>query len=498
MIARMTVLPNNLYRAEQVRELDRLTIDQYGIAGSVLMERAGNAAFMLLKQKWPNASQIAVICGTGNNGGDGFVVARLAHQSGLDVICVVVGEKSRLSGDAFKAFQKMNDAGLRGQPYSEGVLDDFDVVVDALLGTGIDREVDGVWRKVITEINSSASPKLSLDIPSGLCANTGSVLGDAVHASQTISFIGLKQGLFSAQGPEYCGEINFDDLQVPVDVFSHVQASSIKFNYNCVSERLIPRSRTAHKGQNGHVVLVGGDHGMGGAVQMAGEASARAGAGLVSIATRESHAANISAARPELMVHGVESVSQLKSLLKKASVVAIGPGLGKTDWATLMFSVVVEAKIPLVIDADALNLLSDNPLKRSDWVLTPHPGEAARLLGLDIKGVQGDRFNTIAQLQDNYGGLCLLKGAGTLILDESGRIRLCDAGNPGMACGGMGDVLTGIIAGFLAQRFEVADAVGLAVAIHAEAADRVASISGERGMMATDLYPHIHRLVNPR
>lgn len=258
---------------------------------------------------------------------------------------------------------------------------------------------------------------------------------------------------------------------------------------------LPPRARASHKGDYGHVLVVGGDHGMVGAVRLAGEAAARTGSGLVSIATRAAHAAVIAAVRPELMCHGVECARDLRVLLQRASVIAIGPGLGQSAWAHDMLAAVLQMRLPRVVDADALNLLAQEPMQCDHWVLTPHPGEAARLLGMTTKQVQADRLQAAQALQQRYGGVCVLKGAGTLVC-TSESVAICEAGNPGMASGGMGDVLTGVIAGLLAQGLSLVDAACAGVYIHAKAGDRAAQ-EGERGLLASDVMPHLRKLVNP-
>jgi len=495
----MSTIPYKLYRAAQVREFDRLAIEEFRIPGATLMARAGTAGFDALRHRWPDAKRICVLCGTGNNGGDGFVVARLAYEAGFEITVFQVGEKNSLKGDALSAAQAMQENGLMPVPFPSQALapslDGFDVVVDALLGTGLDREVQGEWRAAIDAINSTNAAVLALDIPSGLHADSGRVLGTAVRADMTISFIGMKQGMLSGQGLEYCGVILFNDLQVPSGVYQRQIPSAIRLNPDELKQYLKPRGRTAHKGLYGHVLIIGGDHGMVGAVRMAGEAALRSGAGLVSIATRKSHSAMVSVPRPELMAHGVESDADLRALIKKATVIAIGPGLGRSDWAQSMLSAAIEISRPMVVDADALNVLAENPEKRDNWILTPHPGEAARLLENNAADIQSDRFDAARNIQRKYGGVCVLKGAGTLIENGEDPVALCDAGNPGMASGGMGDVLTGVIAGLLAQGLSLTVSARLGVYIHALAGD-CAAVAGERGMIATDLFPHIHRLVN--
>ena len=492
----MKTLPHVLYRPDQVRELDRLAIKEQGIPGETLMGRAGKAAYDAMCSRWPQAKQIAVLCGIGNNGGDGFVLARLAQKAGQVVEVFQVGDGSRLSGDALAAKESALKAGVQVTPFENQPLHGFDVIVDGLLGTGLSGEVRDEWRQAIEAINTTGKAVLALDIPSGLDGATGRVLGVAIRADLTMTFIGLKCGQFMADGPEYCGTLQFDDLGVGEKVYRAVPAAATHLALDRMKQLLPRRQRQGHKGDYGHVLVIGGEHGMAGAVRLAGEAAARIGAGLVSIATRESHAALLSLSRPELMCHGVESEEQLRALMHRATVVAIGPGLGQGKWGRTMLGVVLESHLPLVIDADGLNLLALDPLYHDNWVLTPHPGEAGRMLGCDSREIQKNRFTTVASLKASYGGVIVLKGAGSLVLEERELPALCSAGNPGMASGGMGDLLTGAIAGLIAQGLQNGDAARLGVFLHATAAD-LAATDGERGMLASDLFPHLRRLVNP-
>ncbi len=488
----MQEIPHNLYRADQVRELDRIAIEQFHIPGFELMNRAGYAAFDALRSRWPDACRIAVLCGTGNNGGDGFVLARCAREAGMEVAVYQAGSADRLSADASRAKQLAEQLGVVSEPWHRQKLESFDVVVDALLGTGLNGEVKECWAVAIEAINGSGKPVLALDIPSGLDADTGSPLGVAVRAQVTVTFIGLKRGLFTGDGPGFCGEVLFERLDVPEQVYLTLHPAAVLVTDR---QKFQPRCRNAHKGDFGHVLIVGGDYGMSGAARLAGEAALRVGAGLVSIATRRSHSGVLNLPRPELMCHGVEEADELYPLLERATVVVIGPGLGQRRWGETMLKVVLGSGLPLVVDADALNLLASTPHVRNDWILTPHPGEAARLLQTTSEKVQADRFTCINMLQKQFGGACVLKGAGTLILAQDGRPELCGAGNPGMACGGMGDVLSGVIGSLLAQKFTLPDAAREGVLIHALAADR-AAVAGERGLLPSDLMPHLRKLVN--
>jgi len=307
--------------------------------------------------------------------------------------------------------------------------------------------------------------------------------------------------LLTGAGPRHVGQLVYDDCRVPPDVLMKIQPSCSRLGFDGLGHLLGPRPRDTHKGQCGHVLVIGGEAGMSGAVRLAAEAAARVGAGLVSVATRPAHAASISAACPELMCHPVDSVAALKPLLAKASVIAIGPGLGQSDWSKQMLSVVLEQDRPMVVDADALNLLATEPVSRTQWILTPHPGEAARLLGTDTATVQQDRFAAVAKLQQRYGGSVVLKGPGTLVASSDMPVGLCSEGNPGMASGGMGDVLTGVIAGLLAQRTQAdtmqALAARLGVCVHGRAADIAAHQDGERGLLASDVIAMLRETVNP-
>jgi NAD(P)H-hydrate epimerase len=363
----------------------------------------------------------------------------------------------------------------------------MDAIVDALLGTGLERPVTGEWADAIAQCNASRAPVLALDIPSGLHADTGRVLGSAVRADATISFIGLKQGLFTGQGPDHCGLIRFNALDVPAAIYATEVLAARRIDW--ASERgLLPtRLPSAHKGDFGHVLVVGGAPGMSGAPRLAGEAALRAGAGLVTVATHPDHAGWLNLARPELMVRAAADAEALRDAARRADVIAVGPGLGQGDWGRALFAGALSLGRPLVVDADALNLLAADPVRRDDWVLTPHPGEAARLLGCTAADIEADRFAAVAALQRRYGGIVVLKGAGSLILGPGHRpVGVCSDGNPGMASGGTGDALTGIIASLQGQGLEAEQAAAMGVCLHAAAGDHAAR-EGLRGMLASDL-----------
>jgi len=493
MITRMKQLPNNLYTSEQTRELDRITIEEFEVSGTVLMERAGKVAFDILRQRWADAKHLCIVCGTGNNGGDGFVVARLAYEQGLQVEVLIVGDGAKIKGNALAAKQRLEGCGVKVQIYGNGKLPLADLVVDAIFGTGLKEAASGDAVHAINAINQHGTPVFSLDIPSGLIADTGNVHAEVVKADVTVSFIGLNQGLLTAKGPDCCGELIFDDLQIPSGVANKVPTSVKRLDIPAPLFK--KRDKESHKGFFGHVLVIGGDIGMSGAARLASEAALRTGTGLVSLATRYAHASVINSTRPEIMSYPAEREHEIKPLIAKASAIAGGPGLGQSEWAATLFAASINSEKTLVVDADALNLLAMEPHKRDNWILTPHPGEAARLLDITTEEVQADRFSAVQKIAEKFGGCVVLKGNGSLVYAEDNTF-LCDKGNPGMASGGMGDVLTGIIASLLAQGFSLADAAKVGVHLHASAGDAAAKGAGERGLLASDLMPAIRRLIN--
>jgi len=510
-------LPAAVYTTAQVRAFDRIAIDERGIPGYELMCRAGSAALSVLEARWPDAHKIAVICGAGNNAGDGYVVARLARAAGYAVHLEAVVPPERLRGDARRAWEECRDAGVAAVPFGAGREDAFvpDVVVDALLGTGLDRPVEGAFAAAVEALNASGAPVLALDVPSGLDADTGRIMGVAVRADVTITFVGLKQGLFLGAAPDYRGELEFSDLMLPPDVTAGAPPVLERLRPDLLERTLPRRARSAHKGTNGRVLLVGGGPGMPGAIRLAAEAALRVGAGLVEVATWRDSVVPVMAGRPELMCRAVETVEDLEPRLALADVVVVGPGLGRSEWAKALLERVLASELPLVVDADGLNLLAEAPPRRGNWVLTPHPGEASRLLGRSVGDVQADRLGAVRELVARFDAAVVLKGACTLVgtpresLDgphagESGAagaapvdVAVCDYGNPGMATGGTGDVLAGVLGGLCAQLKDLRLAARAGVLLHALGGDDAAADGGERGMTAGDLLPALRRRANP-
>ena len=529
MVRTRDSLPQAVYTTAQVRELDRIAIDERGMVGYELMCRAGQAAFTVLKERWPDAHKVTVYCGAGNNAGDGYVLARLARAAGLSVRLEAVVPPTRLRGDARLAWEDCRDACVAVEPFDPGGTPEFvpDVIVDALLGTGLDRPVEGDFAEAVAHLNASCAPILALDVPSGLDADTGRPHGDAVHATVTITFVGLKQGLFLGDAPDYRGDLEFSDLMVPPDVAFGMMPVLERLHPNVLRAALPPRPRSSHKGSNGRVLLVGGGPGMSGAIRLAAEAALRVGAGLVYVATHRDSVATVMSGRPELMCWAVEGADDLEPLLELADAVVLGPGLGCSDWSRALWSRVAGAAQPLVVDADGLNLLAEGRVERGNLLLTPHPGEAGRLLQRDAGAVQSDRLGAVRELAERYRAAVVLKGACTLVAvptDSVARavvpresasrtepravtpadsrpedrlaVSVCDYGNPGMATGGTGDVLSGVLGGLLAQLEDLPLAARAGVLLHALAGDEAAS-GGERGMVAGDLMPALRRWANP-
>jgi NAD(P)H-hydrate epimerase len=487
----MAYSSNQLYRAAQIREAEAIAFKPHGVSSLQLMRQAGQAVFDELQRRWPNARKIAVCCGVGNNGGDGYVVARLALQAGMQVTLQAAGDVTLLQYDGLACSREFVAAGGRIDD-ATGDFSDCDVIVDALLGTGLNRQVGDTLARLIAAINAADCPVIAVDVPSGLHADTGCAMGVAVQADVCVTFIGLKCGMFSGQAVDYCGDIVLAPLDFPAELLAGFSPVAHLLPDGMTMPK---RQRSSHKGYHGHLLLIGGNLGFSGAVRLAAEAALRSGAGLVSVATRCEHAGLLNIGRPELMCHGVESPEQLQALISKASVVVIGPGLGQDDWAQSLFEQVMASDLPCIIDADALSLLAKTPINRENCLLTPHPGEAARLLGRGTQEVGADRYAAVRQLQQRFKAVSVLKGAGTLIADDE-TIWVNTTGNPGMATGGMGDVLAGICGALIAQHFSLSDAAKLAVNIHGKAADLAAADSGERGLLAGDLFHFIRQLLN--
>ncbi|MBV54054.1 MAG: bifunctional ADP-dependent NAD(P)H-hydrate dehydratase/NAD(P)H-hydrate epimerase [Coxiellaceae bacterium] len=483
-----------LYDTQGIRALEDSLVLQQATSLASLMQQAGAAAWQCLKKHWPHCRTIAVCCGKGNNGGDGFVLARCAHEAGCSVVVYALAMPEHLTGIAQEAALACRQAGVEIQPYSYESILIADVIVDAVLGIGCNRPLMGDYLSVVNAMNHSQSPVFSLDIPSGLNADTGGVLTVAVDARATITFLAIKSGLVTGAGLSQVGQLFVEPL---ITTETLVRPSGRLMHPLMLEAALPRRRRDTHKGDFGHVLIIGGDHGMGGAVLMAAEAAMRVGAGLVTVASRPEHLAVVTGARPEIMCRSVETADDLLPLIEKATVIVIGPGLGQSDWSLPLMHCVQTLDIPMVVDADALNLLANARVHNDRWILTPHPGEAGRLLSVSSIEVQSDRYSAAKKVCDLYGGVTVLKGGGTVIQSPAEIPVVCSAGNPGMSSGGMGDVLSGILGGLLAQGLSSSQAAEVGVMVHAMAGDKAADRGGERGLLASDVLNQLRTLVNP-
>jgi hydroxyethylthiazole kinase-like uncharacterized protein yjeF len=493
--------PLPLYRPDQVRAMDAHAIATLDVTAVELMERAGAAAWKLLRERWPKARRIGVACGPGNNGGDGYVLARLAKADGCHVEVVIPESMSPPEGAA------RADAAVRAAEawrlakgrttYFDGNLPEVDAWVDALYGIGLKRAPEGMPRALIERINGARVPTLALDVPSGLDADRGSAIGVAVRADATLCFVAAKRGLYTGPARDFAGEVRLDTLGIAAETFAGFPPAAAWFAPPQLAAGLAPRHANAHKGEHGHVLCVGGEEGMGGAVRLCAEAALRTGVGLASVATRGAGVAALLAVRPEAMTHAVEDGDALRPLAARADVLAVGPGLGQGPWGRDLFETAIAAGKPLVLDADALNLLAEAPRALPLATLTPHPGEAARLLGIATAAVQADRFAAAEALAARFECVVVLKGAGTLVAAPGCTTAVIGAGNPGMATGGMGDVLTGVVAALQAQRLPPFEAAVYGALLHGAAGDAAAQVDGERGLLPSDLFRHLRRLANP-
>ena len=486
-----------LYDPDALRTLEARAVVACGGDAFDLMRRAGHAAWCDLLEHWPQARRIVIACGPGNNGGDGYVLAMHAQRAGRDVRALRLERHAPRSELAQRACRDYAEAGGQVDSF-DGTAPQADLYVDALFGIGLSHVPDGETTALIDAINAQAAPIFALDVPSGVDAGRGHTAGAAIVATRTLQFIAPHCGLVTGKALEHTGTLDCASLDVPASVFDGIPVVARLLRPGALSGWLQPRSRDTYKGNNGHVLCVGGDHGSGGAIILCAQAALRSGAGLASVATRGAHVSPLLARCAEAMVHAVEAVDGLAAPFSHADVVAIGPGLGQAVWGRNLLDYVLASDKPALLDADALNLLAAAPrVMRADAILTPHPGEAARMLAMTIPAVQMDRYAAARELVARYGCVVVLKGAGTIVAAPDEIPRVIAAGNPGMAVGGMGDLLSGVIAALHAQGLPVFDAEACGALLHAVAGDAAAADGGERGLLPSDLLPWLRRYANP-
>lgn len=491
-------LPLKVYSAAQIRAMDAAIIAS-GVPGFELMQRAADALWSAVLARWPAQGCLSVLCGAGNNAGDGYLVALLAARAGWRVQVYSLSDPAGLQGDARQAWQAALAGQVPVQPWQPGTALQG-VVIDAMLGTGLKGAVREPYAQAIDTVNACSLPVVAVDLPSGLDADRGLRCGKAIRADLTVTFIGLKLGLLTAEGPDHVGQLECASLAAKPE--GDFEPIAQRLDIATWAQALPPRPRAAHKGLYGHVVLVGGERGMGGAIMLAAETALRSGAGRVSVVTRPEHVAPLLSRCPEIMVLGADDPATAVGLFERADVLVVGPGLGSSDWSRSLLDLALQAELPMLLDADALNMLAQESPRQlgARCIITPHPAEAARLLGCTTAQIQADRLQALGSLVERFGCAVVIKGVGSLVAavdDQARPVAICTDGNPGMATAGMGDVLSGLAGALLGQGLLAGDALRYAVLVHALAGDQAAR-GGYRGLLASDLIMPIKDLLNLR
>ena len=488
----MPALP--IYTAPAIRKLEELAAP----ASGTLMERAGAAAAEFARDLCGDtAKAILVVAGPGNNGGDAFEVAAHLKRWFFRVSVVFSGERGKLPKDAQAALGKWEAAGgtllgeIPGEPR-------FDLAVDGLFGTGLKRALAGTHGTLVEKLNALGVPILALDVPSGIDADTGAIMGCAVRASHTLTFIAHKPGLLTLEGPDHCGELKLDTLGL--DPVRLLEPEGMLLDADILGRAITPRPRNFHKGQAGSVGVLGGAAGMVGAAVIAGRAALKCGAGRVYVGLLTPRPPYVDDVQPELMLR------KPAALLEKelVDVLVVGPGMGKADSARRLLAAALAAPVTIILDADALNLIAASRAlatslakRKAATILTPHPAEAARLLGVTTGKAQADRVAAARTIAKRYRCIAVLKGNGSVIAEPGGKFWINPSGNPGMASAGMGDALAGIVAALCAQGAEPLQALLAGTYVHGAAADAlVAAGSGPRGITATEVIDGARALIN--
>jgi NAD(P)H-hydrate epimerase len=515
-----------ILNAAQMREADRFTIEDLGIPSLVLMENAGRQVVAAIEAAYESRlnGRVAVLCGRGNNGVDGFVVARTLLQRGIDAAVFVIGALSEIRGDAKTNLDLLGRLGMTVVEISDeqswelhfSEISQCTLIVDAIFGTGLKTALGGMMETVVADVNASSIPIVSIDLPSGLSADTAHVIGDCIDASMTVTLAAPKLPLVLPPGEEHAGDVVIADIGIPLEVIDGVEGRHIELlTPEQLRDLVEPRAADSHKGDFGRVTIVSGSRGKTGAAYMSGMAALRSGAGLVTIATPASVLPIVASMAPEYMteplsesVEGMVAAKAIDRLLAlDHDVIACGPGIGRGPGVAEFVRVLLDrATVPLVLDADAITVLADDPgrlvgREERDVIITPHPGEMARLIGAEIDEVQANRIDVASDFATTHRVYVVLKGHRTVIATPEGHVYINPTGNPGMATGGTGDVLTGMIAAWLAQLLDAEAACRLAVFLHGAAGDLAEGDEGQVGMVATDVIARLgsalHRLTNP-
>ncbi len=496
--------------AKEMQTIDRKAIKEHGVLGLQLMERAGEGVVHAIEQTHGpmRDKSVSIVVGKGNNGGDGLVVGRLLMKRGTIVQVRMLVDPAALKGDTLTNFTRYRDLGgtfVTPPPSSPAhilqSLEESDLVVDAIFGTGLRKPVEGMFAEIITSMNQSRRPILAIEIPSGLSGDSGAVLGSAIHATQTVTLALPKRGLFLDQGITHAGDIVITDIGIPAFCIDDAAIATQLITGSYVAAHLPSRPRDANKGTFGHVGIIAGSAGKTGAAVLASQAALRTGAGLVSLATPETLNDILESMLVEVMTipipdisiraFGSPSVTALLEFSNRKTAVAIGPGIGThNETIDVVMELIPQLNMPCVIDADGLNAVATNlavlNTAKAPIILTPHPGEMARLLGCSNADVSRDRFEAATQLSQKTGATVILKGARTLVASSDGSVDICPTGNSGMATGGTGDALTGVIAGLLGQGLTAKTAATVGVYLHGLAGDIAATAQGSHGMIAGD------------
>ncbi|NNC98813.1 MAG: NAD(P)H-hydrate dehydratase [Gammaproteobacteria bacterium] len=484
-------MQHKIFTGSVARQIDRLAIDSFGYTGLSLMKKAGESAFSHIRSRvqtgQPKGLRMLVLCGGGNNGGDGYVVARCALLAGWRVTLIAYAAPSSRDAQAVAA-EFSAAGGVAETPADADTFDACEVVVDALLGVGISGAPRGLYATAIEAANRLPAFKVAIDVPSGIDADSGFAHHPNFRADLTVTYIALKLGVLTGPATNSVGELVLEDLELDRQVTDQVAECA-----NLLGKPTLPRRQSdSHKGKYGHVIITGGDNGMFGAVLLAGKAALRCGCGKVHILSTDAHLDKPSLYSPELMSAVFEN--RPSELMQNAQAIVVGPGLGTNSWGREVFEHVVKTSTaPLVIDADALTLLAESGYTAvgNKWVLTPHPGEAARLLKCSVADIQSNRLDAVRQIANQYHCLCVLKGAGTLIADSHSEVSLCNLGNAGMATAGMGDVLSGMIAAFIGQGMALRPATETAVWLHSYSADAWVKKHAAASLIASDILDHL-------
>ncbi|HEY0590674.1 MAG TPA: NAD(P)H-hydrate dehydratase [Thermoanaerobaculia bacterium] len=498
--------------SDQMRSIDRRATEEYGIASVVLMENAALAAADVVVERFPDAARAAVFCGTGNNGGDGFALARHLANRGLEVGIFLVGDRARIAGDALANLEACDRAGLAVAPVdaADGLeravlfASRSDLVIDAIFGTGLQRPASGLHAEAILALNALEVPRLALDLPSGLDASTATVPGPAIEAAVTVTFAAPKIAHVFGPAAEYCGDVVVADISIPDAAVEAERVTLSLIEPGDAAALFQPRASETHKGTYGHVAVIAGSEGRSGAAILAARGAIRAGAGLVTVLTDVATANIVDAASAESMTYHIfrtrSGIDRILAALKEKDAVVLGPGLPDDDEGyAFVRDLLPRIELPTIVDASALNAfrgaIQDLASDETPRVLTPHPGELARLVGVGVGEILDDRVGAARAAAARAKAVVVLKGHQTLVATPDGEVRVNPTGNAGMASGGMGDVLSGMIGALLAQGADPAEAAAAAVWLHGFTGDLLAEETADIGLAARDLAEAIPRAI---